>query len=119
MTFAVNLVTWSLPAIDCLTMLCSGELAARQLGEASDRACDLIGGQEVEPRFDDLPISDAIISDLAIRFISPEFPNDLEPFESCEKDASIVVNGLKHRIENKWRILAFGLKTLQRAVLVN
>jgi hypothetical protein len=106
-SFAVNLLTRDLSAVDCLSELCGGESAGLQLAEAWRRACDALGEEDPKREPISTALSDPSVSASAIRFISSAFPDDAEALADREKDTLEAENGPPKANENKWRFLAF------------
>jgi hypothetical protein len=113
--FAVNLMSRSLSAINCLTAICGGESAALQLADAYRQACDALGEEEIEPEPIGATFSGADISALAITFISSEFPDDAEALSGGERDGSEAEIDTEREDENKCRIPAFDMQNAHRA----
>jgi hypothetical protein len=110
--FAVNLMIGRLSAIDCLSTLCGGESATRQLAEAHGRACDALGKEELEPASDSIPEPGAGIPAFALTFASSEFPDDFATLDGGERKTSGAEIDPKGTEENRCRIMQNASQTL-------
>jgi hypothetical protein len=111
--FAVNLLIGSsLSAIDCLSALCGGESATRQLADAYGRACNALGEEELEPAPENFPEPVAGIPAFALTFVPSEFPDDSATLDGGERDASGAEIDRKGTEENRCRILQKAPQTL-------
>jgi DNA polymerase type B, organellar and viral len=106
--FAADLMTGTLSAIHCLTMICTGESAELQLIEAWRRACNALGAVDVEPeqieQTIDAPLRAPGVSALAIRFVSSEFQDNAGTLGDARNEAlegqTQLQSGIKEHLQN-------------------